>query len=39
MEFAIVGQNLFDNEHPEFAAGGVGHEIERGVYAMFTFRW
>jgi iron complex outermembrane receptor protein len=39
MEFAIVGQNLFDNRHPEFGAGANQHEIERGVYAMFTLRW
>jgi iron complex outermembrane receptor protein len=39
IEFAIVGQNLFDNQHPEFVAGTSRHEIERGAYAMFTYRW
>ena len=28
LEFAIVGQNLFDNLHPEFGTGGQ-HEIPR----------
>jgi iron complex outermembrane receptor protein len=34
--FAIVGRNLFDNAHPEFAATPT-REVERSVYA--TFKW
>jgi iron complex outermembrane receptor protein len=39
LEFAIVGQNLFDNQHPEFGAGVNRHEIQRGAYAMVTYKW
>jgi len=39
LELAVVGQNLFDNRHPEFGTGAAQHEIERGVYAMFTYKW
>ncbi|HEV8604339.1 MAG TPA: TonB-dependent receptor [Tepidisphaeraceae bacterium] len=38
-ELAIVGQNLFDNQHLEFGASANRHEIERGVFATLTFRW
>jgi iron complex outermembrane recepter protein len=39
LELAIVGQNLFDDSHPEFGAGANRHEIERGVFATFTYKW
>lgn len=39
MEFAVVAQNAFDDQHPEFGAGANGHEIQRSVYTTFTIRW
>jgi iron complex outermembrane receptor protein len=39
LELSIVGQNLFDDRHPEFGAGLNRHEIERGAYAMITCKW
>jgi iron complex outermembrane receptor protein len=39
LEFAIVGQNLFDDRHPEFGGGANRREIERGVFATLTLRW
>jgi len=39
VELALVGRNLFDDRHPEFGGGAFGHEIERSVFAMFTYRW
>jgi iron complex outermembrane receptor protein len=37
-EIAIVGRNLFDNAHPEFArANMMTREVERSVYG--TFKW
>jgi iron complex outermembrane receptor protein len=39
LELALVGRNLFDNRHPEFGASATRHEIERSVFAMFTYRW
>jgi iron complex outermembrane receptor protein len=39
-EFAIVGQNLLDHQHPEFlAVGAVGTEIRRSVYGKATWRF
>ena len=38
-EMAIVGQNLFDQRHPEFGAGAGRHEMERGAYVTLTSRW
>jgi len=39
-EFAIVGQNLFDNHHPEFgAAGPLREEVEHSVYGKVTWRF
>jgi iron complex outermembrane recepter protein len=38
-ELSVVGQNLFDNRHPEFGTGAARQEIERGVYAVFTYTW
>jgi iron complex outermembrane receptor protein len=39
LELAIVGQNLFDDQHPEFGGGANRHEIERSVFATLTYRW
>jgi iron complex outermembrane receptor protein len=36
-EIAIVGRNLFDNAHPEFAQTTLTREVERSVYA--TLKW
>jgi iron complex outermembrane receptor protein len=36
-EIAIVGRNLFDSHHPEFAQTIVTREVERSVFA--TFKW
>jgi hypothetical protein len=42
-EIAIVGQNLLDDQHPEFRpgtlGGGTAAEIERGVYGKITWRF
>jgi iron complex outermembrane receptor protein len=35
LELAIVGQNLLDNQHPEFGT----REIERAVYGKVTWRF
>ena len=34
-EVSIVGQNLFDDRHPEFGT----LEIPRSVYGRISFRW
>ena len=42
LELSIVGQNLLDNRHPEFAEmtnGFNGTEVQRSVYAKFTYRF
>ncbi|MCG8651575.1 MAG: TonB-dependent receptor, partial [Pirellulales bacterium] len=43
LELTVVGQNLFDGSHPEFAgnrfAGEIATEVPRGVYGMMTFRY
>jgi iron complex outermembrane receptor protein len=39
LEFAIVGQNLCDNQHPEFGAAGARQEIPRSVYGKVTWRF
>jgi iron complex outermembrane receptor protein len=42
LEFALVGQNLWDNRHPEFSVGLVEvqrTEVERSVYAKITWRF
>ena len=36
-EIAIVGRNLFDDAHPEFAMPSVAREVERSVFG--TFKW
>jgi iron complex outermembrane receptor protein len=39
LEVSIVGQNLFDNLHPEFGTSANRSEIPRGVFAELTYRW
>jgi iron complex outermembrane receptor protein len=43
IEVSVVGQNLLDNQHPEFqgnySTAGTRHEIPRSVYGMLTYRW
>ncbi len=42
VEIAIVGQNLLDNEHPEYVQESFAPlptEIERGVYGKVTWRF
>jgi iron complex outermembrane receptor protein len=43
IEVSVVGQNLLDNQHPEFqgnfSTADVRHEIPRSVYGMLTYRW
>ena len=38
-EVSIVGQNLFDNQHPEFGAPATRQEIQRSVYGKITWRF
>ena len=41
-EFSLVGQNLLDNQHPEFAPSIIPSprtEVQRGVYGKVTFRF
>ena len=35
-EAALVGQNLFDNQHPEFAPT---QEVPRSIYGKLTWRF
>ena len=37
LELAIVGQNLLDNQHPEFGALASRQEIERSFYGQVTW--
>jgi len=42
LELSVVGQNLWDNQHPEFRAGLVAvqrTEVERSVYGKITWRF
>ena len=42
LEFAVVGRNLLDNHHPEFAPtfiGTQGTEVERSVYGMVVWHY
>jgi len=42
LEFSVVGRNLFDDRHPEFAPTFVGTqrtEVERSVYATVVWRY
>ena len=38
-EFAIIGQNLLDKQHPEFGAPATRQEIPRSVYGKVTWRF
>ncbi len=40
LEFSVVGQNLMDNQHPEFgAASPLRPEVEHSVYGKATWRF
>ncbi len=40
LEFSLVGQNLLDDRHLEFASFDlVGSEIPRSVYGKVVWRW
>jgi iron complex outermembrane receptor protein len=39
LEMSVVGQNLFDSQHPEFGTSVNRSEIQRGVFAELTYRW
>lgn len=41
IELALVGQNLLDDQHPEFSAppDGTANEIPRAVYGRITLRY
>ena len=36
LEFSIVGQNLWDNQHPEFGAAATRQEIPRSVFGKIA---
>jgi iron complex outermembrane receptor protein len=38
LEFAIVGQNLLDDNHPENGSG-IPIEVPRGLYGTVTVQW
>ncbi|HYG35907.1 MAG TPA: TonB-dependent receptor [Clostridia bacterium] len=39
LELAIIGQNLWDNQHPEFGPALTRQEIPRSVYGKITWRF
>lgn len=39
IELAIVGQNLWDKQHPEFGASATRQEVPRSVYGKLTWRF
>ena len=42
LEVALVGQNLIDDQHPEFEPeflGTVATEVQRSVYAKITWQF
>jgi iron complex outermembrane receptor protein len=39
LELSVVGQNLWDDSHPEFGAAATRQEIPRSIYGKVTFRW
>lgn len=42
LEIAVVGQNLFDEQHPEFAEQGlpmIASRVERSVFLQFRWRY
>jgi len=39
LEISLVGQNLWDNQHPEFGAAAARQEIPRSIYGKVTWRF
>jgi iron complex outermembrane receptor protein len=39
LELSVVGQNLWDNQHPEFGLAATRQEIPRSVYGKVTWRF
>jgi iron complex outermembrane receptor protein len=39
LEISIVGQNLWDNQHPEFGAAATREEIPRSVFGKIAWRF
>jgi iron complex outermembrane receptor protein len=39
VEISIVGQNLWDNQHPEFGAAATREEIPRSVFGKISLRF
>lgn len=39
IELAVVGQNLWDEQHPEFGASASRQEIPRSIYGKLTWRF
>jgi iron complex outermembrane receptor protein len=39
LEVSVVGQNLWDAQHPEFGAAAMRQEIPRSIYGEVTFRF
>ena len=39
LEISLVGQNLWDNQHPEFGAAASRQEIPRSIYGKVTWRF
>jgi iron complex outermembrane recepter protein len=39
MEISIVGQNLWDDQHPEFGAAAVQQDIPRSVFGKIAWRF
>jgi iron complex outermembrane receptor protein len=37
LEFSVVGQNLWDNQHPEFGAAATRQEIPRSVFGKVAY--
>jgi iron complex outermembrane receptor protein len=39
LELSVVGQNLFDDQHPEFGAPGSQMEIPRSIYGKVAWHF
>jgi iron complex outermembrane receptor protein len=39
VELSIVGQNLMDDQHPEFGAPATRQEIPRSIYGKVVWRF
>jgi hypothetical protein len=42
LELSVVGQSLFERDHPEFASSFIGtplSEVEQGVYGKITWKF